>query len=51
MKIIVGIDNTERLKGIQLKLIAFTSFLEEHPEWVGKVVLIQVRTVLPLALR
>lgn len=37
-----GIDRLERLKGVPLKLMAFERFLEQHPEFVGKVVLHQV---------
>lgn len=29
-------------KGVRQKLLAFEVFLDEHPEWVGKVVLIQI---------
>jgi trehalose 6-phosphate synthase/phosphatase len=32
-----GIDRLERLKGIPLKLICIDQFLEENPEWRGKV--------------
>lgn len=30
------------IRGVRQKLLAFELFLNEHPEWVGKVVLIQV---------
>jgi trehalose-6-phosphate synthase/trehalose-6-phosphatase len=40
-KIIAGIDSIERLKGVPLKLFAFEAFLAQHPEWVGRSVLIQ----------
>lgn len=40
--IVCAIDRLESLKGIQLKLIGLERFLRLHPEWVGKVVLIQV---------
>ena len=33
-----GIDRLERLKGIPLKLIAIEQFLEEQPQWRGKLV-------------
>ena len=36
--IVAGIDRLERLKGIPLKLIAIEMFLEEEPNWRGKVV-------------
>eukprot|EP00981_Chlorochromonas_danica_P005361 scaffold1084_cov250-Ochromonas_danica.AAC.12 len=38
-KIVVsGIDRLERLKGIPLRLMAIDQFLEENPQYVGKVV-------------
>ena len=33
-----GIDRLERLKGIPLKLIAIEQFLEEQPQWRGKLI-------------
>ena len=42
VKIIVGVDRLDYIKGIPQKLHAFEVFLTEHPEWIGKVVLIQV---------
>ncbi|KAE8268566.1 hypothetical protein A4X09_0g3786 [Tilletia walkeri] len=41
-KIIVGRDKLDWIKGVRQKLLAYELFLEEHPEWVGQVVLIQV---------
>lgn len=41
-RIIVGVDRLDYIKGIPQKLHAFEMFLEHYPEWVGKVVLIQV---------
>ncbi|KAI9218019.1 glycosyltransferase family 20-domain-containing protein [Blastocladiella britannica] len=41
-KILVGIDRLDYIKGIPHKLHAFEVFLSQHPEWVGKVVLLQV---------
>ena len=40
--IFCGIDRLESLKGIPLKLLGLERFLHRCPEWVGKVVLIQV---------
>lgn len=40
--VFVGIDRLESLKGIPLKLLALERFLSRRPEWVGKIVLIQV---------
>ncbi|KAK0553279.1 Trehalose-6-P synthase/phosphatase complex subunit [Tilletia horrida] len=41
-KIIVGRDKLDWIKGVRQKLLAYELFLEEHPEWVNQVVLIQV---------
>jgi trehalose-6-phosphate synthase len=40
--IFCAIDRLGSLKGIPLKLLAMEQFLWQCPEWVGKVVLIQV---------
>ena len=42
VKIIVGIDRLDYIKGVPQKLHALEAFLTEHPEMVGKVVLVQV---------
>lgn len=36
--VFLGIDRLERLKGIPLRLMALDEFLEENPQWLGKVV-------------
>lgn len=36
--VVAGIDRLERLKGIPLKLIAIEQFLDEHPQWRGKLI-------------
>ncbi|QSL64480.1 hypothetical protein MERGE_001781 [Pneumocystis wakefieldiae] len=41
-KIIVGVDRLDYIKGVPQKLHALEFFLTEHPEWIGKVVLVQV---------
>ncbi|AMD18789.1 HBL113Cp [Eremothecium sinecaudum] len=41
-KIIVGVDRLDYIKGVPHKLHAMEVFLNEHPEWIGKVVLVQV---------
>jgi trehalose 6-phosphate synthase len=41
-KVIVSIDRLDYIKGIPQKLHALEVFLAEHPEWEGKVVLVQV---------
>ncbi|EME42274.1 glycosyltransferase family 20 protein [Dothistroma septosporum NZE10] len=41
-KIIVGRDRLDTVRGVAQKLQAYEIFLERHPEWHDKVVLIQV---------
>lgn len=41
-KLIVGVDRLDYIKGVPQKLHALEVFLTEHPEWIGKVVLVQV---------
>lgn len=41
-KLIVGVDRLDYIKGVPQKLHAFDLFLQKHPEWIGKVVLIQI---------
>lgn len=43
-KIIVGVDRLDYIKGIPHKLLAIEHFLETHPEWIGRVVVLQVTT-------
>jgi trehalose 6-phosphate synthase/phosphatase len=40
--IFCAIDRMESLKGIPLKMLALDRFLNRCPEWIGKIVLIQV---------
>lgn len=42
IKLIVGVDRLDYIKGVPQKLHALEVFLTEHPEWVGKIVLVQV---------
>ncbi|SNX81752.1 probable TPS1 - alpha,alpha-trehalose-phosphate synthase, 56 KD subunit [Melanopsichium pennsylvanicum] len=42
VKIIVGVDRLDYIKGVPQKLHALETFLQDHAEWVGKVVLVQV---------
>ncbi|KAI9189068.1 Trehalose-6-P synthase/phosphatase complex synthase subunit [Blastocladiella emersonii ATCC 22665] len=42
VKICVGVDRLDYIKGVPHKLHAFEVFLSQHPEWIGKVVLVQV---------
>ncbi|EPQ30769.1 uncharacterized protein PFL1_01670 [Pseudozyma flocculosa PF-1] len=41
-RIVVGRDKLDWIKGVRQKLLAFETFLDEHPKWAGEVVLIQV---------
>lgn len=41
-KVILGVDRLDCIKGIPQKLHAFDALLEQHPELVGNVVLLQV---------
>ncbi|MCL7042476.1 hypothetical protein MKW94_009150 [Papaver nudicaule] len=38
----LGVDDMDIFKGISLKLLAMEQFLIQHPEWRGKVVLVQI---------
>ena len=40
--VLVGVDDMDLFKGIELKLLAVERVLDHHPEWRGKLVLIQV---------
>ncbi|KAI7848686.1 glycosyltransferase family 20-domain-containing protein [Circinella umbellata] len=42
MKIIVGRDKLDPVKGVLQKLESFEEFLKNYPEWVGRAMLIQV---------
>ena len=46
-KIIIGRDKLDPTKGVLPKLQAFERFLELFPQWIGKVVLIQVTSPSP----
>lgn len=41
-KIILGVDDMDIFKGISLKLSAMEQLLQQHPEFRGKVVLVQI---------
>ncbi len=41
-RIIVGRDKLDVVKGVVQKLRAFEKLLQDYPQWIGKVVLIQV---------
>lgn len=40
--VILGVDDMDIFKGINLKLLAMEQLLIEHPEWRGKAVLVQI---------
>jgi trehalose 6-phosphate synthase len=42
VKMIVGVDRLDYIKGVPQKLYALEVFLTQHPEWIGKVVLVQL---------
>ncbi|KAA8496195.1 Alpha,alpha-trehalose-phosphate synthase UDP-forming A [Porphyridium purpureum] len=46
-KIVVGVDRVEYIKGIPQKLLAIRRFLEQHPDWLGKVVFVQIGIPVP----
>ena len=37
VKVIVGVDRLDYIKGVPQKLHALELFLSQHPEWIGKV--------------
>lgn len=41
-RVILGIDRLDYMKGIPHKLMAYDCFLENHPDWVGQCVLVQL---------
>eukprot|EP00192_Tetraselmis_astigmatica_P000069 CAMPEP_0117651800 /NCGR_PEP_ID=MMETSP0804-20121206/2286_1 /TAXON_ID=1074897 /ORGANISM="Tetraselmis astigmatica, Strain CCMP880" /LENGTH=1177 /DNA_ID=CAMNT_0005457803 /DNA_START=269 /DNA_END=3802 /DNA_ORIENTATION=- len=41
-KVMLGVDRLDMIKGIPQKLLAYEKFLEEHPEWRDKVLLVQI---------
>jgi len=45
LKILVGREKLDNIKGVPNKLMAYEMFLSTHPEWVGRVVLIQVALI------
>lgn len=41
-RIVLGVDRLDYIKGIPQKLKAFDRLLTKHPEWLGKVTMIQL---------
>jgi trehalose 6-phosphate synthase len=42
VKVIVGVDRLDYIKGVPQKLHALELFLSQHPEWIGKVSLFRI---------
>jgi trehalose-6-phosphate synthase len=42
VKLIVSVDRLDYIKGIPLRIDAMEAFLTQHPEYIGKVVLLQL---------
>ncbi|KAJ3242197.1 Trehalose-6-P synthase/phosphatase complex synthase subunit [Chytriomyces hyalinus] len=42
LRVLVGVDRLDYIKGVPQKLRAFELFLQQHPEWNEKVVLVQI---------
>ncbi|KAF3335983.1 alpha,alpha-trehalose-phosphate synthase [Carex littledalei] len=40
--VLLGVDDMDIFKGISLKLLAMEQLLEQHADWIGKVVLVQI---------
>ncbi|CAA7398674.1 unnamed protein product [Spirodela intermedia] len=40
--VLLGIDDVDLFKGISLKFLAMGQLLEDHPEWRGRAVLVQI---------
>jgi len=41
-KVILGIDRLDHMKGLPNKFYALETFFEDNPDWVGKVVFVQI---------
>lgn len=42
LKVMLGVDRLDMIKGIPQRLLAFEKFLEENPKWHDKVALVQI---------
>jgi trehalose 6-phosphate synthase len=49
VKVIVGVDRLDYIKGVPQKLHALELFLSQHPEWIGKVCLFYLSSVSSIA--
>lgn len=45
MKLIIGRDKNDYVKGVRHKLAAYEKFLKSHPEWIGKVIIIFIHYI------
>ncbi|MBP6342773.1 MAG: trehalose-6-phosphate synthase [Candidatus Omnitrophica bacterium] len=45
LKVLGGLDRIDYTKGIPEKLLALDVLLERHPEWIGKVVFLQIGVI------
>lgn len=48
LKVIVGVERLDYIKGLTQKLLAYEEFLNDNPEFVGKVFLILIILVLSM---
>ena len=47
VKVIVGVDRLDYIKGVPQKMHAMELFLTQHPEWIGKVrCAVRIRSVM-----
>jgi len=46
--VILGVDRLDHMKGLPNKLYAIETFFEDNPEWIGKVVFIQIAVPNPM---
>jgi trehalose-6-phosphate synthase len=42
MRVVVAVDRLDPIKGIPHRLLGLEALFRRHPEWVGKVVFVQV---------
>ncbi len=42
LKLVLGVDRLDYSKGIPLRIRAFEAFLDQHPEWRGRLTLLQI---------
>jgi len=46
--VILGVDRLDHMKGLPNKLYAIETFFEDNPDWIGKVVFIQIAVPNPM---